>query len=284
MTRTDQDVTVDGRWTYRWADHERPFVHPVTTPAGHVLTRDAPADHPWHHGLWFTFKFVNGDNYWEEMAPYGVLRHDERPTVTGIEGGGTEVKGSLRWTAPDQVTTVLTEQRTWRSVPIDTHEGHGAYAIDLDTTLTPTIDVRLDRTEYTTWGGYGGLTLRGPTDLIDTRLLLADGSTHDRLVGVSSPWCDLSGMASAETAPGPAGLALFDHPENPRFPTPFYASTYDGYGEGAWTNFCNAAFLFHDGMDLVAGEYLRLRHRALVHDGHWPVERLQAEWDAWIGA
>ncbi len=47
----------------------------------HVLTRDAPDDHPWHHGLWFTIKFVDEDNFWEEMAPYGVLRHDGPPEV-----------------------------------------------------------------------------------------------------------------------------------------------------------------------------------------------------------
>ena len=108
-----------------------------------------------------------------------------------------------------------------------------------------------------------------------------DGTTHDRLVGVESPWCDLAGTATADGAEAPVGLALFDHPANRRFPTPFYASTWDGYGEGAWTNFFNAAFLFHEGMDLAADEPLRVRHRTVVHDGHWPTDRLQAEWERW---
>ena len=79
---TASDVTVADRWRYVWADRKRPFIHPVTTPAGHVLSREAPDDHPWHHGLWFTIKFVDGDNFWEEMAPYGVLRHQGEPERT----------------------------------------------------------------------------------------------------------------------------------------------------------------------------------------------------------
>ena len=54
---------------------------PGAHAGGAVLTRDAPEDHPWHHGLWFTIKFVDDDNFWEEMAPYGVLRHDGPPEV-----------------------------------------------------------------------------------------------------------------------------------------------------------------------------------------------------------
>jgi hypothetical protein len=33
---------------------------------GPVLTWLRPPDHPWHHGLWFSWKTVNGLNYWEE--------------------------------------------------------------------------------------------------------------------------------------------------------------------------------------------------------------------------
>ena len=77
----DGATTVAGCWTYHWGARRRPYVHPLRTPAGHVLTRNAPADHPWHHGLWFTIKYVDGDNFWEEMDTYGVLRHDGPPAV-----------------------------------------------------------------------------------------------------------------------------------------------------------------------------------------------------------
>ena len=81
VEHTDDALDVGGLWTYRWGARKRPHLHPVRTPGGAVLTRDAPDDHPWHHGLWFTIKFVDEDNFWEEMAPYGVLRHDGPPEV-----------------------------------------------------------------------------------------------------------------------------------------------------------------------------------------------------------
>lgn len=275
----DGTVAVAGRFTYAWADRRRPRIHPLVTPAGHVLSRDEPADHPWHHGLWFTIKFLDGDNFWEEMAPYGVLRHRDRPAVTATDEGGTEIAGTIDWIRGDRVTVAMVESR--RLTYFDLGPDH--YAIDLDTTVVPTADVRLDRTPFTTWGGYGGLTLRGAADLVDTTLTLADGSKHERLTGEAAPWCDLTGTASAGTdSATPAGLALFDHPENLRFPTPFYASTFDQYGEGGWTNFFNAAFLWDGPLEVAAGEPLRVRHRALVHDGEMSVTELQGQWDRWV--
>ena len=96
-----------------------------------------------------------------------------------------------------------------------------AYAIDWSITLEPQVDVVLDRTPFTTWGGYGGLSVRGRPDWTDTRLLLDDGSEHERVLGVPSAWCDLSGTVDGTEA----GLLLLHGPDNPRHPVPWYGST-----------------------------------------------------------
>ena len=275
VERGEGTITIGGCWTYEWAQRRRPFIHPLATPSGVVLSRDAPDDHPWHHGLWFTVKFVGDDNFWEEMAPYGVLRHDFPPDVIEDHDGSVVVSGALTWTRPDRTTVALSEHRSFTHVPID----DDAYAIDLDTTLIPHADVRLDRTPFTTWGGYGGLAFRGRADLVDSQILLDDGSGHDRVFGTPSRWSDLAGTVDG----APVGLALLDHPENPRHPTPVYGGAkLDNYGDG-WSNLLNAAFLFHDGLDLAAGQHIRLRHRVLVHDGHWDASRLADEWERWAG-
>ena len=90
-----------GAWTYDWSDRPRPFVHPVRTPAGHVLTVDAPADHPWHHALWFTIKYVDGDNFWEEFGDFGLLRQTSPPTVAHVGHGGERAASDLEWIRPD---------------------------------------------------------------------------------------------------------------------------------------------------------------------------------------
>ncbi|MCU1356189.1 MAG: hypothetical protein JWM89_1607 [Acidimicrobiales bacterium] len=278
VLRTDTGIGVVDLWNYEWAASRRPFLHPVRAPGGHLLTRDAPDDHPWHHGLWFTVKFVDADNFWEEMAPYGVLRHQGPPSVDEPGDGTVTISGSVDWIRPDRETVAIVERRTLRHVPISAD----AYAIDLDTTLVPATDVLLDRTEFTTWGGYGGFTVRGPADLVDTRLLLDDGSEHERVLGVSSRWLDLTGTVAAEPDRPEAGIALLDHPSNRRHPVPFYASTRaDTYGDDGWSNFANAAFLWESAMPLVAGEELRIRHRALIHDGRWEADRIAAVWQTW---
>jgi hypothetical protein len=264
-----------GGWTYEWSARKRPFLHPVATPSGKVLTRNAPEDHPWHHGVWFTIKFVNEENFWEEYDAYGVLRHTEAPTATSPDGasGATTVAGELAWIRPDRETVVIDERRSFSHVPLSAE----AYAIDVDTTITPRTDVLLDRTPFTTWGGYGGLALRGRGDWTDTRLLLEDGE-HERVLGDRSRWCDLSGTVDGATA----GVTFLDHPHNPRHPVPWYGSTKAAtYGDEGWSNFLNAAFLWDEPLPVAAGEALRFQYRVVVHDGVWDASQVQDAWDTY---
>lgn len=259
-------------WTTVW-DAPRPFVHPLETPAGACLTTEAPPDHPWHHALWFTIKFVNGENFWEEYGEFGLLQARE---VTDLDGGG--VRATIDWARPDGAGMALTEVRTLR--PLDL--GDDAYAIDWTEELSPASDTVFDRTPFTTWGGYGGLTLRGAPDWHDTELLLPDGTRHDRLLGERASWCALQGLApDRDGRDGARGVVLVDHPDNPRFPTPWYASNRaDTYGEG-WANFLNAAFLWDEPLEVAADSVLRLHHLVVVHDGArsaGEIERIVADW------
>jgi hypothetical protein len=236
---------------------------------------DGPADHPWHHGLWFAIKYVDGENFWEEYDAYGVVRHEAAPT-SGVDGSGAWLAGSLRWVRPDRTTVVLHEDRVLRHVPL----GPGVYAIDWLVRLRPVDDVVLDRTPFTTWGGYGGLTLRGRPDWHDTELLVPGGGVA-RLLGDAAPWCDLGGPV-ADTGRD-AGVLVLDHPSNPAHPTPWYASTRaDTYGEDGWSNFVNAAFLWHGPRTVAAGDVLEIRHRVVVHDGRWDADRCMAAWERWV--
>jgi hypothetical protein len=244
-------------------DAPRPFVHPLRSPSGAVLSVEAPADHPWHHGLWFTIKFVNGENFWEEYGEFGTLR------TVRVEGdAASEVRAAIEWRRPSG-DIVMREERTLTVSWID----DTAYTIEWSERLVPEVDVVLDRTPFTTWGGYGGLTLRGAPDFVDTSFTTPDG-VHDRLLGERAPWCALDGVATrADGDVAEAGVLLVDHPANPRHPTPWYASNRaDTYGDG-WANFVNAAFLWHEPMELGAGSSLAVRYAVVVHDGRWPAAR-----------
>lgn len=255
-------------WTYVWDHRRKPHVHPLATPSGRVLTRVEPPDHPWQRGLWFVVKFVDGDNFWEEGDPngWGVQRHLEPPAVTA-----TSIEGDLVWIRPDRETVAIEEHRRLDHVPIDA----AAYALDWDVTLRAPADVVLDRSPYNGFfGGYSGLAFRGRDDWSDTRLLLDDGVSRERVAPQRSRWCDLS---SAE-----AGVCILDHPGNPAHPVPFYATTRaaSGYGEG-WSNTVYPAFLWDGPLALAAGTTLRFRYRVVVHDGAWDATRAERAWAAW---
>lgn len=267
-------LVVAGSWTYWWGHRRHPCVHPLATPAGRVLTVDAPDDHPWHHGVWCTIKYVDDDNFWEEVPPYGVQRHDGPPEVSAPRPGTLQIRGALRWIRPDRTTVAIDEERTLTHVPIDEH----AYALDVIVVLVPRSDVVLDRTPFTTWGGYGGLTLRGRPDWVDTTLRTDDGAVHEVLHGTRSRWCALSGTIDGAAV----GAAMFDHPANVRHPSPWYASTRaDTYGDHGWSNFANAALLWDEPLALSAGEAMHLAYRIVVHDGERSADQLGADWHAW---
>jgi hypothetical protein len=244
------------RWKCVW-DAPRPYVHPLRTPAGTIVSTDAPADHPWHHALWSTVKFVNGVNFWEEYGEFGLLRTTD---VRDVHHGQ---RATIEWTRPDGEIAAR-EVRTIVEVAID----EMAYALDWEFVITPTVDTTFDRTPYDEaqgWGGYSGLTLRGAPDFADTRLLLADGSEHQTVRGTHSAFCAIEGPNR--------GVVLADHPANERFPTAWYASTRGAtYGDG-WANFVNAAFRWDEPMRVAAGKTFRRRHFVVVHDGAWDVRR-----------
>ena len=256
-------------WRYVYGGKPKPFFHPLHTPAGFCLSLFEPSDHFWHRGLWFTIKYINGENFWEENGDFGIQSTLLPPSVTHEESGVITWTHEQHWERPHNAGHVFHETRRITYIPLETT----AYALDWDIRLTAQADLLLDRSPFTTWGGYGGLTLRGNRNWHNTRLLLDDDSTHDRPVGVPALWADLSGTfdGGAEKS---GGMAMFDHPANRRHPSPWYGSTGSGH-------YFNAAFLFHEPLQLSEGEELHLRYRTLIHDEIWDTARLQSAYNAY---
>ncbi len=75
-------------YSFSTSDSAKPYIHPLRTVAGVPLTAFQPSDHVWHRGLWFSWKYINGVNYWEE-APKEI---DGR--LLSVSDGRTEVAGN----------------------------------------------------------------------------------------------------------------------------------------------------------------------------------------------
>ncbi len=264
-------------WRYVYGDGKpKPYFHPLCAPiSGIPLTNFEPYDHSWHRGLWFAIKYVNGTNFWEEPEAHGVQVTKDVPHVRQARrASNILIRSQLYWTIPDG-QEVLKEYRNVLYRPLS----NDSYALDWTVWLSPAGDTLLDRTPFTTWGGYGGLCLRGARHWRETKFLLPGGETAPSRRGQSSPWCELNGRLDGGKDLS-AGIAIFDHPKNPRHPTPFYGHAGDDQKGGPMLN---PAFLFHEPLTIPADadDYFLLRYRVLVHEGLWTAEQLQDAYDDW---
>jgi len=126
--------------------------------------------------------------------------------------------------------------------------------------------------EETPWGGYSGLGLRAARSLIDCHVINDSGETDGEANGASAVWVDLSGTADGGPEPDrAAGLAIIDHPGNPRHPSPSYV-----YYDKSAFGYISPSLLRHEPMKLEPGEKLRLAYRAVSHDGPANAKQISA--------
>jgi len=254
----NQDVEVragESAATYRFGSLPKACIHPLLTQAGHGLTGFEMSDHVWHRGIWFTIKLINDANYWEENPPFGIQESRSQPKCELIAPDALRLTHEVHWTA-EATDLVIREQRDLTFRPRDG-------IIDWSSELLAAQDLTLDRTPYTTWGGYGGLSYRATRQLHDANFLLPSGETVTGLAGQTHDWVVLQG--SVDDGPNQrVSLAFIDHPGNPRSPSPWYCKAANGYGA-----YMNAAFLFHEKMPVARGQSLRFRYRICYRDGTW---------------
>ena len=246
----------------------KPHVHPLSTLAGHCLTDSEPPDHPWHRGLWFAVKYVNGDNFWEEEEPpFGTQVVSS--VVPRTNGAGPSLALDVDWRHPRYPQPVIHEQRLLACDILDDR----VYFLDWTTQLLSHDDLLLERTPYAVqaprnraewpggppfpaWGGYGGLVVRAAPDLDVAGFGMADDARGAPPLGARAAWCSMFGALGG----APVTLAIVDHPSNHRFPSPWYG--------GSNGRLLNAALLFEEPLVLWSGRPLKLRYRVVVADGH----------------
>lgn len=223
----------------------KPYVHPLVAPSGLPLTELRPKDHPWHKGLWFSWKFLNGANCWEtpdKCGPGGAGRTILKSKDVAIDG--LNVKVNLGFVYCDRDGEVLAERRKIAFPPPDEN---GGYLILSEHEFTVLRDVVLDRTppyakpNGTMAGGYAGLTLR------------LNESAADRFVKRSE---DVGNVEFADPVSGECiSLIAYEQPKSAKF--------------YAWPDrrMLNLSPIYDASLLLKAGEKLRLRYAVKVKAG-----------------
>lgn len=249
----------------------KPCFHPVTVAGSDALTDLRPPDHPWHRAIWFSWKFINGVNYWEENPKTG--RADGETELVEVramprEDHSARFEMALRYHPPEK-PPVLSERRI---VEVSRPAEDGKYCIDwLGTFTAADGDVLLDRTPIlgepkgVSYGGYAGLSLRLAPSLREWEFADREGPVH--AAWKQAPWMSFRGPTRDGRS---AAIVVLDHPANLRHPAPWYLIQKMPY--------FSPALLYRGPYTLPAGRSITLRYRILLLPG--PLNREAVESDA----
>jgi predicted dehydrogenase len=222
----------------------RPYLHPIRTLAGTVVTDHVPEDHVWHLGAGVALQDVDGINFWggrtytRDAGAY-VWRQDHGRIVTeSAEHSVGRRREQLSWIGPDG-SPVLREQREWRWAAV----GNSAWRLTLDFTLESatgrTVLLGSPGSNGRPQGGYGGFFWRLPK-VSDATIWTPDARGEDAVHGSVAPWLAWSGTFDAGTSgaahvtgdPGLGHPATLVFLASPQAPDPWFVrhSGYPGVG------------------------------------------------------
>src|ERR1051326_5673722 len=255
----------------------KPYLWPLRAASGTYVTRMWPMekvaeeagikkpDHSHQRGLWFAHASVNNLDFWNiaplDEKPYnqpdrGKIFQKKLGEVKSGHDKGT-IAATFNWTNV-KGDVLLTEQRltTFYADP-------NLRTIDFDITLTAVQKVTFGDEK----DGVFGIRLRPilQEDKGTGHITNADGGSGEKAVwGKPSNWCDYSGDIKGEKV----GVAILDHPANPRHPVRWHVRA---YGLFAANPFAVAAFTGDKSQttetELEPGKSLRFRYRVIIHPG-----------------
>jgi hypothetical protein len=251
---------------YHYAEGPRPYLYPIKGPGGVAMSRDWPMkdtpgeehDHPHHKSLWFTHGDVNGIDFWSDGTNKGTILHASFGKITSSTEKGV-VEEQTRWLAPGG-KQVLTEDRVMRFY------GQGQVRIlDFETTLRATHgDLVFGDTKEGSMAIRLAETMRLKGGLNQGHIINSEGVKDGQTWGKRATWCDYYGPAEGRLV----GVAIFDHPTNPRHPTWWHVRDYGLFAANP--------FGVHDfekkeagtgNLTVASGKSITFRYRFYFHDG-----------------
>jgi len=229
--RTDESIACkkgdEVLWQFNYGIRaQKPYFHPLRVAGGESLTASRPADHRWHYGLWFSWKYINGVNYWEEDKSghsQGATTW-ERPIIKTQDDGSADINMTLRYMSPSN-GLIMIEQRDIR---ISAPSTQGEVTIDwLGNFQARNEPLLLDRTPMpgepngAVNGGYAGFAMRAAQEPAECSFVTAESLVekfeNDRARPNSkAAACNI--VQSERTN----GVAIFSHVSNTAGDSPWY--------------------------------------------------------------
>ncbi|PYJ07096.1 MAG: hypothetical protein DME25_04640 [Verrucomicrobia bacterium] len=204
------------------------YFYPVLGPGGVPMTRNWPMkevegeerDHPHHRSLWYCHGAVNGVDFWSESPKAGKIVHDKFLEVQGGAESGV-VRSANKWIAPEG-QVIITDERLFRVYARPDSERlfdfevtlkAGDKEVVLGDTKEGSMAIRLNEAMRLSVGRGK----RGKGHIVEST-----GGRDDQTWGQRADWCDYYAPLDGQVV----GVALFDHPSNPRHPTWWHVRDY----------------------------------------------------------
>ncbi|ABM06938.1 DUF6807 family protein [Paenarthrobacter aurescens] len=241
----------------------RPYLHPVSTQAGVVVTDHLPSDHVWHLGAGFALQDVNGSNFWggrsyrRTAGKYVDVKDHGRIETASIAREKDHTTLGLNWLAADG-SLVLTERRSLKRTNLDAL----TWRLDIQTRLTAVVDVSLGSpgSHGAAGSGYGGFFWRLPANAAP-RVFSSTAEGEPSVHGSVAPWLAWTG----EFDGGPATL-VFGAPSESPDPWFVRCSDYPAVG---------SALAWDTAVELAAGDSITRSNTVWISDGTLDVAEIE---------
>jgi hypothetical protein len=251
-------------YAHRWA---RPFLYPLIGPGAARMTRGWPVeedlpgetnDHPHHKSLWVAYGECGKTDNWSEEPGHGCQRHQSFLAKSGGPVMGQLTARNFWTTGAGRKQFEETRDMRFYALP------RGVRLADLSITFKMTEgDVTFHDTKE---GGLLSVRVASSMDVPrGGRIENAYGGVDEEETwGKKAPWCDYSG----ETDGTHAGVAIFDHEDNPRDPTAWHVRNYGLMTANCfgWRHFRPEAKVKGD-MTFKKGSKTTWKYRLYIHRG-----------------
>jgi hypothetical protein len=250
---------------YRFgAGQKYPYFFPVNGPvSGRSVTTESSLPWPHHRSLFFGCDKVNGGNYWQEGNEQGQII-SKGPTLVKNGPEYVRIRDDCEWRRPGQ-NPIIADQRDIR-IEAPSPE---LRLIDFEIVLTALTDIGIERTNHSLFSARVEPELSVKSGGV---LINAEGASEEKgTYGESSPWCDYSGRHCGIQE----GIAIFDSPTNPWFPSKWFTRDYGFFSPTPME------WLGPEGYHLKQGRELKLRYRVVVHAGDSRQAGIAALFEKW---
>jgi hypothetical protein len=275
ITKTEDKLRVEingelfTEYHFKGAPHV--YFYPVLGPGGLAMTRNYPMvpnsegedhDHPHQRSLWYSHGAVNGIDFWAEGAKAGKIVHDKFLEIKSGADAGV-IKSQNKWIAPDG-TVPCTDETTVRIYARPNTERLFDYEITLKAGEK---EVVLGDTKEGTMGVRIAESMRltrGRNKPGQGHIVQSTGVRDEKTWGQRAAWCDYFGPVKDKVV----GIAIFDHPQNPKHPTWWHVRDYGLFAANP--------FGVHDfekkapntgNIVIPAGQSLTFKYRFYLHEG-----------------